>query len=215
MLFFQVLDLVELEIRELLTDYGFDGENSPIIFGSALCALNDKNPNVGENSIRKLLDAIDEYLPDPQRDISSPFLLPIDNAFHVPGRGTVVVGTLTRGTIKRNNEAELLGFDSQIKTSVSDVQVFKKSVPQAFAGDNIGVLLRTIKLKDIEKGMLLCAYGSEKISNRFQASIYFLTKSEGGRSRPILTKYTQQLFSKTWSIQCRVDLGNLREISIL
>lgn len=122
--------MVELEIRELLADFGFDGEHTPIIFGSALEALNDKDTEFGIKSIVKLLDTIDEYIPDPERDIKSPYILPIDNAFLVPGRGTVVVGTLSRGTLKKNSEGELLGFDVQIKTTVTDIQVFKKSVHQ-------------------------------------------------------------------------------------
>nr|XP_023017985.1 uncharacterized protein LOC111507003 [Leptinotarsa decemlineata] len=203
----EVLDLVELEIRELLEDFGFDGDNSPVIFGSALEALNGKDSKLGENSIIKLLDTLDTYLPDPERDTTSPFVLPIDNAFLVPGRGTVVVGTINKGTIKKNTEAELLGFDLQLKTTVSDIQVFKKSVPQAVAGENIGALLRGIRLKDINRGMLLCALGSEKISNRFKASIYFLSRAEGGRSKPITGKYCQQLFSRTWNVACRIDLG--------
>lgn len=121
---------MELEIRELLDDFGFDGENTPVIYGSALEALNEKDSEFGVKSIQKLLDTLDEYIPAPERDFKSPFLLPIDNAFLVPGRGTVVVGTISRGIIKKNNEAELLGFNTQMKTIVTDVQVFKKSVPQ-------------------------------------------------------------------------------------
>lgn len=123
-------DLVELEIRELLEDFGFDGNNAPVIFGSALEALNGKDTETGEKSIRKLLDTIDNYIPNPERDYTAPFLIPIDNAFLVPGRGTVVIGTLSRGTIKKNQEAELLGFNKELKTTVTDIQVFKKSVPQ-------------------------------------------------------------------------------------
>lgn len=125
-----MLDLVELEIRELLHDFGFDGENAPVIFGSALEALNEKDSEYGVKSIYKLLDALDEYIPTPERDLKSPFLLPIDNAFLVPGRGTVVIGTISKGIIKKNTEAELLGFNVQIKTTISDIQVFKKSVPR-------------------------------------------------------------------------------------
>lgn len=122
--------MVELEIRELLADFGFDGENAPVIFGSALLALKGDTSNIGVPSVRQLLDTIDDYIPTPQRDVQSPFMLPIDNAFNVPGRGTVVVGTLARGTLKKNAEAELLGFDTKIKTTISDIQVFKKSIPQ-------------------------------------------------------------------------------------
>lgn len=125
-----VLELVEIEIRELLSDFGFDGIASPVIYGSALLALRGDKSELGEQSVRKLLDAVDAYIPTPTRDITSPFMLPIDNAFTVPGRGTVIIGTLKRGTIKRNTEAELLGFDTKLKTTVADVQVFKKSVPE-------------------------------------------------------------------------------------
>lgn len=193
----EVLELVELEIRELLEDFGFDGANAPVIFGSALDALNGKDTEIGEQSVHKLLNTLDEYIPDPKRDLKSPFLVPIDNAFSVPGRGTVVVGTLSQGVVKKNDQAELLGFDQQFKTVVSDIQVFKKSVPQAIAGENVGILLRGLKLKDVERGMLLSAPGNQTLSNRFRGNVYFLSKSEGGRSKPIVSKYCQQLFSKT------------------
>ncbi|KAJ8958578.1 hypothetical protein NQ318_016299 [Aromia moschata] len=132
----KVLELVELEIRELLEDFGFDGVNAPVIFGSALAALNENNSDIGENSIRRLLTVIDEFIPNPERDFVSPFMVPIDNAFLVPGRGTVVVGTVNRGILKKNAEAELLGFDKEIKTVVNDIQVFKKSVPESKSRSN-------------------------------------------------------------------------------
>jgi len=202
-----VLELVEIEIRDLLCDLGYDGGNCPVIFGSALLALNGDATNpFGEQSIIRLIDAMDSFLPILPRDLKSPFMLPIDSAFTVPGRGTVAVGTIKRGTIKKNADCELLGFDAKLKASVSDIQVFKKSVDMAVAGDNVGVLLRGIKLQQVTKGMMLCQYGSELIGNHYEAKIYFLTKAEGGRSKPITTKYCQQLFSRTWSIACRVDL---------
>ncbi|XP_067001920.2 elongation factor Tu [Anabrus simplex] len=201
-----VVDLVEIEIRELLTDFGFDGLHTPVVCGSALLALQGDTSEFGEPAIRKLLDAIDEHIPTPERDFKSPFMLPIDNAFTVPGRGTVVIGTLKQGILNKNAEAELLGFDIKLKTTVSDVQIFKKSVPSAKAGDNLGALLRGIRIDAVKRGMLLCASGSETLSNHFKAKIYCLSKSEGGRSKPLTTKFIQQLFSKTWNIQCRVDL---------
>ncbi|XP_030759394.1 uncharacterized protein LOC115884835 [Sitophilus oryzae] len=204
----EILELVELEIRELLEDFGFDGSNCPVIFGSALEALKGVDTDIGSKSIQKLLDTIDSYIPFPERDYKSPFILPIDNAFLVPGRGTVLVGTISRGVIHKNKEAELLGFDVKLKTTMIDIQVFKKSVPEAKAGENVGTLVRGIKLKDVRKGMLLCAPGSQQLTNRFKASIYFLTRAEGGRSKPILGKYCQQLFSKTWSIACRIDMDD-------
>lgn len=203
----EVLELVEIEIRELLCDFGF-GDNSPIICGSALHALQGSEHELGEPSIRKLLDAIDQYVPTPARDVKSPYMLPIDNAFTVPGRGTVVVGTLKRGTILKNSEADLLGFGEKIKTVVSDVQVFKKSVPKAVAGDHIGVLLRGMKISSVQRGMLLCAHGSETMSNHFDASMYLLTRNEGGRSKPMTSNYIQQLYSRTWNLPARVDIPN-------
>lgn len=165
----EILDLVEIEVRELLCDFGFDGENSPIIRGSALQALKGEESEYGEPAIRKLLDAIDNYIPTPTRDLTSPFMVPIDNAFTLPGRGTVIVGTVKRGTIKKNSEGELLGFDEARKTSVSDIQVFKKSVPSATAGENIGILVRGIKIAAVQRGMLFCALNSEQMSNHFDA----------------------------------------------
>ena len=202
----EVLELVEIEVRELLCDFGFDGGNCPIICGSALQALQGNESELAEPSIRKLMDAVDDFIPTPVRDIASPFLLPIDNAFTLPGRGTVVVGTLKRGTLAKNSEAELLGFDEEIKTTVSDIQVFKKSVPRAVAGDNIGCLIRGVKISAVQRGMLLCAAGTEKMSNHYDASMYLLTRGEGGRSKPLTSKYIQQLFSRTWNVPARIDL---------
>lgn len=204
----EMLELVELEIRELLCDFGFDGINCPVIIGSALKALQGDTSEIGEPSIKRLLDGIDNFVPLPVRDVTSPFLLPIDNAFTSAGRGTVVVGTIKRGTMRKNDECELLGFDQQLKTSLSDMQIFKKNVTKAIAGDNVGVLLRGVKLTSVERGMLVCAYGSESLSNSYEASMYLLTRSEGGRSKPVTSKYIQQLFSRTWSIPARIDFPN-------
>lgn len=198
-----VIDLVELEIRELLTDFGFKGHDVPCIVGSALLALKGDKSELGERSVLKLLEAVDSYVPTPKRDFTSPFLLPIDNCLLVPGRGAVVIGTLKRGTVARNDKVDLLGFDEKISTSVSDIQVFKESVPTAKAGENVGILLRGIKPKFIRKGSVLCPSDALKLNNRFKATIYFLSRSEGGRSKPITSNYQQQLFSHTWNIVCR------------
>ncbi|KAK5648930.1 hypothetical protein RI129_003822 [Pyrocoelia pectoralis] len=208
----EILELVELEMRELLTDFGYDGENTPMIKGSALKALEGDSSEIGVAAIHQLLNTLDEYLSAPERDIQSPFMLPIDNTFTVPGRGTVVVGTLLKGIINKNDDSELLGFDTKLKTTVGDIQVFKKSVGKAYAGENIGVLLRGVKVKNVERGMLLCAHGSQILSNRFKANIYFLSRSEGGRSKPIKSKYIQQLFSKTWNLPARIDLDESVEM---
>ncbi|XP_055625485.1 elongation factor Tu [Toxorhynchites rutilus septentrionalis] len=202
----EVIELVEIELRELLSDFGFDGINSPVVVGSALLALQGDQSELGEPAIQRLLEAIDTYVPTPTRDFVSPFLLPIDNAFTVPGRGTVVVGTLAKGTMKKNDDAELLGFDEQIKTTIGGIQIFKKDASQAKAGDNIGALLRNVKISSVQRGMLLCKAGSQRVSNHFDGTMYLLAKNEGGRSKPLTSKYIQQLFSKTWNIPCRVDL---------
>ncbi|KAF4532013.1 hypothetical protein B566_EDAN014735 [Ephemera danica] len=202
----EVRDLVEIEIRDLLTDFGFDGNNTPVIHGSALLAMKGDKSEFGEPSIRKLLEALDLHVYSPQRDYTSPFVLPIDNAFTVPGRGTVVTGTILQGAMKKNDEADLLGFDENVKTTLSVVQIFKKSVNSAKAGDNVGVLLRNVRVAAVQRGMLLCARNSKSTSNQFDAKIYFLSRSEGGRSRPVMTKYIQMLYSQTWSCTCRLDL---------
>ncbi|XP_053687591.1 elongation factor Tu [Sabethes cyaneus] len=202
----EVIELVEIELRELLEDFGFDGINSPVVTGSALLALKGDTSELGEPSIQRLLKAIDDYFPSPKRDFTSPFLLPIDNAFTLPGRGTVVIGTLARGTVKRNAEAELLGFDEYVKTTIGGLQVFQKDVNQAKAGDNIGALIRNVKISAVQRGMVLCASGSEKMSNHFNCTMYLLAKNEGGRAKPLTSKYIQQLFSKTWNVPCRIDL---------
>lgn len=203
----EILELVEIEIRELLCDYGFDGNNCPIICGSALKALEGDESEIGEQSIYKLLDAIDT-IPTPTRDLKGPLLIPIDNFFTVPGRGSVIVGTIKRGTLTKNDEVELLGFDNQIKTTVSDIHIFKKSVYKAYAGDNVGVLIRNIKLSNIQRGMLLCAFNSENLSNHYDGNMYLLSRNEGGRKLPLGSKYIQQLFSRTWNIPARIDIEN-------
>ncbi|KAJ2944800.1 hypothetical protein O0L34_g1691 [Tuta absoluta] len=202
----ELLELVEIEMRELLSDFGYDGNTVPMICGSALKALNGEESEYGAPSIRNLLDTMDKYIPPIVRDVKSPFLMPIDNAFTVPGRGTVVVGTIKRGIMKRNDDADLMGFGYNIKTTLSDIQIFKKSVQEAMAGDNVGVLLRGMKMKSVETGMLLCAAKSFELSNHYKAKIYFLTRSEGGRKKPVFSKYAQQMFSGTWNIACRIDL---------
>ncbi|KOB70154.1 Uncharacterized protein OBRU01_15770, partial [Operophtera brumata] len=208
----ELLELVEIEMRELITDFGFDGDAVPMISGSALKAMEGDETEFGAPSIRKLLDAIDNFVPPIVRDLQSPFLMPIDNAFTVPGRGTVVVGTIKRGAMKRNDEADLMGFGYNIKTTLSDIQIFKKSVPEALAGDNVGVLLRGMKMRSVETGMLLTASKSCELSNHYRAEIYFLTRGEGGRRKPVRSNYTQQMFSGTWNIACRIDLGNYNDL---
>lgn len=201
------IQLVEIELRELLSDYGFDGDKCPVVVGSALLALNGDASEIGEKSIIKLVDALDTYVPTPIRDFESPFFVPIDNVLSVPGRGTVVIGTIKRGIVNKYNNVELIGFGNRLKTIVTDLQVFNKSVVKAYAGDNVGALLRGVKLDSVRRGMILCERESVTFSNHYVAQIYLLSRDEGGRSAPITNKYIQQLFSQTWNVACRIDLA--------
>lgn len=208
----EMRDLVEIEMRELLSDYGYDGLETPVVHGSALLAMQGDESELGAPAIRNLLDAIDRYVPTPQRDLTAPFWLPIDSAFTVPGRGTVVVGTIKKGQVNKGSEVELLGHDVSIKTVVTDVQVFRRSMPKAEAGENVGLLLRAIKLDRVQRGMVLAAPQSAGIGNRYRAQMYLLSRGEGGRSRPVISGYIQQIFSATWNLAVRVDLSDGKEM---
>ncbi|XP_043233032.1 elongation factor Tu, mitochondrial-like [Amphibalanus amphitrite] len=202
----EVLELVELEMRELLDNFGFDGSTTPFVIGSALQALNGGDGELGEPSIWRLVEALDEHVPIPERDRAAPFLMPVESGFTVPGRGTVVVGTLKQGVLKRRVDAELVGFDTRIKTVATDIQVFKKSVPQIEAGEHAGVLLRGVPVSAVKRGMSLTPPGAFDTSNVLWARLYLLERSEGGRSKPITSSYVQQLFCETWTVGCRVML---------
>ncbi|XP_034938901.1 elongation factor Tu-like [Chelonus insularis] len=203
----ELLDLVEIEVRELLCHFGFDGYESPVIRGSALLALKGDKSKYGVPSILKLMDAVDAYIPTPKRDYESPFILPIDNVLNVPGRGSVVIGTLQRGVMKKNKPADLLGFDVESKTMISDIQIFQKSVPEAVAGENVGVLIKNIKSASVSKGMMLVERNSVVSSNHFEAQLYLVETAEGGRRKPLpVYGYCSPIFSITWSVSCRFDL---------
>ena len=202
----ELLELVELEVRDLLTEYGYDGSNTPVISGSALNAMQGENENIGKKSILDLVKAIDEYITIPERNTAAPFCLPIEGTVAVPGRGTVAIGTVLQGVIKKGEDTELLGFGNQIKTAASDIHIFRKSVPVCKAGDNVGVLLRGIKTEFVHRGMFLCELGKFKQWDTFEAQIYVLTKSEGGRVKPVTDKYIQMLYSNTWNLSALLKL---------
>ena len=170
----EMLELVEMEMRELLSDYGFDGISTPVVYGSALLALQGDESVYGVPSIKNLLDTVDEHIPTPERDVKSPFWLPIDNAFTVPGRGTVVVGTIKRGKVNKLDDAELMGHGFSKKTVVTDVQVFRKSVGTASAGENVGLLLRSVKLEQVQRGMVLVPAKSVSMVNHFSAQVIIM-----------------------------------------
>ncbi|KZC08317.1 PREDICTED: elongation factor Tu, mitochondrial-like [Dufourea novaeangliae] len=203
----EIAELVEIEMRELLSEYKFDSIETPIVCGSALCALNGDTSKHGLPSIQVLLDALDKHIPTPTRDYVSPFVMPIDNVFNVPGRGTVVVGTLKQGTVKKGVTADLLGFDTQIKTRISDMQIFQNSVPEVHAGENVGLLLRGVKLNSVRRGMMVCQSNSLDITNHFEAQFYLLSTKEGGRRTPMAANgFCTMIYSSTWNIYCRFDL---------
>ena len=194
----EMLELVEMEMRELLSKYGFDGDETPIIMGSALCALHGQKPDIGEASIDKLLKAVDEYIDTPQRDTDKPFLMAVEDVFSIAGRGTVVSGRVERGVLKKDSEVELVGkSDNIIKTKVTDIETFNKSCDESTAGDNSGLLLRSIKRDDVKRGMVIVKPGAAKAHKKFLCSLYVLTKEEGGRHTGFHENYRPQVFLRT------------------
>ena len=199
----ELLDLVEMEIRELLGEYGFDTE-CPIIRGSALKAL-EGDPDA-EQSIRDLMAAVDEYIPDPERDTDKPFLMSIEDVFTISGRGTVVTGRVERCTLKLNDEVEIVGLKPTKKTVVTGIEMFRKSLDEAMAGDNAGVLLRGIAREDVERGQVLAKPGSVTPHHKFKASVYVLTKEEGGRHTPFFSNYRPQFYFRTTDVTGVIEL---------
>src|SRR6188472_885700 len=180
----ELLELVELEIREELSKRGFDGDNIPIVSGSALAVLEDKNPEIGEEAILKLMKAVDDWIPQPERPLDKPFLMPIEDVFSISGRGTVVTGRVETGIIKVGEEVEIVGIKDTQKTTVTGVEMFRKLLDEGRAGDNIGALIRGIGREDVERGQVLCKPGSITPHTDFQAEVYVLSKDEGGRHTP-------------------------------
>ncbi len=199
----EMLDLVEMEIRELLTKYEFDGDNTPIIRGSALKALEGDEKYVG--AITELMDALDNYIPDPVRDIDKPFLMPVEDVFSIKGRGTVATGAIARGTVKLNDEVEIVGIKPTRKTVVTGIEMFKKQLEQGQAGDNAGLLLRGIEKADIERGMVLAKPGSITPHTEFDAQVYVLTKDEGGRHTPFFKGYKPQFYIRTTDVTGEIE----------
>ncbi|CAJ0934174.1 unnamed protein product [Ranitomeya imitator] len=208
----EMLDLVELEIRELLSEFGYDGEGTPVVVGSALCALENRNTDIGLDSIMKLLDAVDSYIPIPERDLDKPFLLPVESIHSIPGRGTVVTGTLERGTIKKGDDCDFVGRSKQLKSVVTGIEMFHKSLDRAEAGDNLGALVRGLKREDVRRGMVMCKPGSIRPHQKVQAQVYILSKEEGGRHKPFVTNFLPVMFSLTWDMSARITLPEGKEM---
>ena len=202
----ELLDLVEMEVRELLSSYQFPGDDIPIIRGSALCALEGKSPEIGREAVLKLMEAVDSYIPQPERPKDMPFLMPIEDVFSISGRGTVVTGRVERGIVKVGEEVEIVGLRDTQKTTVTGIEMFRKLLDTGEAGDNVGALLRGVDREGVERGQVLCKPGSVKPHKKFKAEAYILTKEEGGRHTPFFANYRPQFYFRTTDVTGVVTL---------
>ena len=202
----ELLELVEMEVRELLSSYDFPGDDTPVITGSALKALEGDTSEIGVPSIEKLVEAMDSYIPEPERAIDGAFLMPVEDVFSISGRGTVVTGRIERGIVKVGDEVEIVGLRDTTKTTVTGVEMFRKLLDQGQAGDNVGVLLRGTKRDEVERGQVLCKPGSIKPHTKFQAEVYVLSKEEGGRHTPFFKGYRPQFYFRTTDVTGACDL---------
>ena len=202
----EILELVEMEIRDLLTSYDFPGDTIPIVAGSALCALEDKKEEIGKKKILELMDNVDSYIPDPKRATDKPFLMSIEDVFSISGRGTVVTGRVEQGVIKLNDEVEIVGIRDTAKTVVTGIEMFRKLLDEGRAGDNIGCLLRGTKREEVERGQVLAAPGTITPHTNFEAEVYVLKKEEGGRHTPFLNGYRPQFYFRTTDVTGNVKL---------
>jgi elongation factor Tu len=202
----ELLDLVELEVRELLSKYDFPGDKIPVIKGSALVALENGDPKLGHDRVLELMKAVDEYIPQPERPVDLPFLMPIEDVFSISGRGTVVTGRVERGIVKVGEEVEIVGIRPTTKTVVTGVEMFRKLLDQGQAGDNIGALLRGVDREGVERGQILCKPGTVTPHTQFKAEAYILTKEEGGRHTPFFTNYRPQFYFRTTDVTGVVQL---------
>jgi elongation factor Tu len=202
----ELLELVEMEVRELLSSYDYPGDDIPIVKGSALHAMNGTQPEIGENAIRELIAAVDAYIPTPARAVDQPFLMPVEDVFSISGRGTVATGRIERGVVKVGEELEIVGIRPNKKTVCTGVEMFRKLLDQGEAGDNVGLLLRGVDRDGIERGQVLCKPGSVKPHTKFEAEAYILTKEEGGRHTPFFANYRPQFYFRTTDVTGTVQL---------
>jgi elongation factor Tu len=202
----EMLELVEEEVRDLLSKYGFPGDKIPVVKGSALCALEGKNPELGENAIRELMKQVDEYIPLPDRPVDKPFLMPIEGVFSISGRGTVATGRIEQGKVKVGEEMAIVGIRETRKAVVTGVEMFRKEMDEGMAGDNVGLLLRGIGKDDIERGQVIVKPDSMKPHTKFKAEVYVLSKDEGGRHTPFLSKYRPQFYFRTTDVTGEIML---------
>jgi elongation factor Tu len=208
----ELLDLVELEVRELLSSYDFPGDDIPVIKGSALKCLEGDTSEIGEGAVKKLLDTLDEYIPQPERAIDKPFIMPVEDVFSIQGRGTVATGRVEKGIVKVGEEVEIVGIRPTTKTTVTGVEMFRKLLDEGRAGDNVGCLLRGLKREDIERGQVLAKPGSITPHTKFKAEVYVLTKEEGGRHTPFFKGYRPQFYFRTTDVTGSVELPEGQEM---
>jgi elongation factor Tu len=208
----ELLELVEMEVQELLTEYEFPGDEIPIIKGSALSALEDRNDEIGRNAILELMQAVDDYIPQPDRPIDQDFLMPIEDVFSISGRGTVVTGRIERGILSVGDEVEIIGIRDTQKTTCTGVEMFRKLLDRGEAGDNVGALLRGIDREGVERGQVLAKPGSIKPHTKFKAETYILTKEEGGRHTPFFANYRPQFYFRTTDVTGMVKLPDGTEM---
>ncbi len=202
----ELLELVEMEVRELLSEYDFPGDDIPIIAGSALAAMEGRDPEIGENKIRELMAAVDEYIPQPERAVDQPFLMPIEDVFSISGRGTVVTGRVERGVVNVGDELEIVGIRDTKTTTCTGVEMFRKLLDRGEAGDNVGILLRGIDREGVERGQVLCKPKSVNPHTKFECEVYVLTKEEGGRHSPFFNGYRPQFYFRTTDVTGTVNL---------
>ncbi len=205
----ELLDLVEMEVRELLSSYEFPGDDIPIVKGSALAAVEGTNPEIGEQAVLKLMEAVDSYIPQPARPLDLPFLMPVEDVFSISGRGTVVTGRVEKGIVKVGEEIEIIGIRPTVKSTVTGVEMFRKLLDQGQAGDNIGALLRGVDREGVERGQVLAKPGSITPHKKFESEVYILTKEEGGRHTPFFTNYRPQFYFRTTDVTgiCQLPAG--------
>nr|XP_054749246.1 elongation factor Tu, mitochondrial-like [Lytechinus pictus] len=208
----EMLELVELEMRDVLSEFGYDGEETPIVIGSALNVLEDKNPELGKESIKKLMEAVDSWIPLPLRELEKPFMMPVEAVYSIPGRGTVVSGRVERGVIKKSEEVEFVGHNARVKSVVTGLEMFHKTLDQGEAGDQMGALVRNVKRDEIRRGMVMCKPGALSPHNRFTAQVYILSKDEGGRHKPFTSNFTPVMYSYTWDAAARITLPEGKEM---
>lgn len=200
----EMVELVEMEIRELLSEMGWDGDNIPLVKGSALSAIEEKNPDIGANAITELMQLVDEHIPLPVRELDKPFLMPVESVYSIAGRGTVVTGRLERGKIKKGMECEFTGYNKKYKATITGIEMFHQILEEAHAGDQLGALVRGLKRDDVKRGMVLAKPGTMQSHDNVEGQVYVLSKEEGGRPKPFMSYIQMQLFSKTWDCAAQV-----------